>query len=131
MMPGFIRGYSQQVVDHYYEPRNLGRFATAANVGTGWAGSPELGGVIRLQVRVDASGIIEDTRFKAYGCGSTIAAASWVSESLKGKSLQQALDLHGSDIVHALALPPVKTFCSILAQDAIHAAVNDYRRKQE
>lgn len=126
------RGYSPQVEDHYRHPRNVGKLDSSdVDVGTGIAGAPDQGGVVRLQLRVDRSGNIEDTRFKAYGCGSTIAAASWASEWMKGKSLDQALSLRSTELVRALGLPPVKTHCAILAEDAIKAAVGDYMRKQE
>lgn len=126
------RHYSAQVLEHYLRPRNVGRLSpTDPDVGTGEAGEPEQGGVIRMQLRVDTSGIIKETRFKAYGCGATIAAASWCSEWLLGKTLDQPGSLEPSDLIAALSLPPVKTHCAILAHEAALAAVHDYRQKQE
>jgi len=124
--------YSEAVLDHYRNPRNVGTLDQGdASVGTGLAGSPAVGEVTRLQIRVDESGIIEDARFKTYGCGCAIAAGSLVSEWVKGKSLDEALDIRNTDIVQALSLPPVKIHCSILAEDAIRAAVQDYRNKHQ
>lgn len=126
------RRYGPMVYDHYLNPRNVGVLSDAgANIGTGLAGAPEQGGVIRVQIQVDASGIIERIRFKAYGCGSTIAAASWATQSLEGGKIQQALELSSKDIVDALALPPVKTYGAMLVCDAVRAAVDNYRKKQE
>jgi len=124
--------YSEAVLDHYQNPRNVGGFDQAdASVGTGLAGSPAVGEVTRLQIRVDESGIIEDARFKTYGCGCAIASGSLISEWVKGKSLDEALGIRSTDIAQALALPPVKIHCSILAEDAIRAAVRDYRNKHQ
>lgn len=120
------------VQDHFNHPRNVGRLdAGAQDVGSALVGAPDQGGVIRLQIRVDRTGTIIDTRFKAYGCRSTIAVASWVSEWAKGKDLNEVSGLRSTRLVHELSLPPVKTHCSILAEDAIKAAVVDYQQKQE
>ncbi len=122
--------YSDQVIDHYENPRNVGNFdKNAENVGTGMVGAPACGDVMRLQIQVDNNGIIEDARFKTYGCGSAIASSSLVTEWLKGKSLDQAGEIKNSDIAEELALPPVKVHCSVLAEDAIKAAISDYRGK--
>ncbi len=124
--------YSENVQEHYQRPRNVGSFDQAdQSVGTGLVGSPALGEVTRLQIKVDESGIIKDARFKTYGCGCAIASGSLVSEWVKGKSLDQALDIQSTHIAKELALPPVKIHCSILAEDAIKAAVQDYRRKHQ
>jgi nitrogen fixation NifU-like protein len=122
--------YSDQVIDHYENPRNVGNLdKNAKNVGTGMVGAPACGDVMRLQIQVDANGIIEDARFKTYGCGSAIASSSLVTEWLKGKSLDQAGEIKNNDIVVELALPPVKVHCSVLAEDAIKAAISDYKGK--
>ncbi|TXD98204.1 Fe-S cluster assembly scaffold IscU [Psychrobacter frigidicola] len=122
--------YSDQVIDHYENPRNVGNLdKNAKNVGTGMVGAPACGDVMRLQIQVDDNGIIEDARFKTYGCGSAIASSSLVTEWLKGKSLDQAGEIKNSDIAEELALPPVKVHCSVLAEDAIKAAISDYRGK--
>ncbi|SNT69467.1 Fe-S cluster assembly scaffold IscU [Psychrobacter sp. LV10R520-6] len=122
--------YSDQVIDHYENPRNVGNLdKNAKNVGTGMVGAPACGDVMRLQIQVDDSGIIEDARFKTYGCGSAIASSSLVTEWLKGKSLDQAGEIKNNDIVVALALPPVKVHCSVLAEDAIKSAISDYKGK--
>ena len=123
--------YSEKVVDHYENPRNVGSFDKGdASVGTGMVGAPACGDVMKLQIRVNpTSGIIEDARFKTYGCGSAIASSSLVTEWVKGKTLDQAAALKNSEIAEELALPPVKIHCSILAEDAIKAAVDDYRKK--
>ena len=121
--------YSEKVVDHYDNPRNVGSFAKDdADVGTGMVGAPACGDVMKLQIRVQ-DGIITDARFKTYGCGSAIASSSLVTEWVKGKTLEQAAVIKNSDIAHELALPPVKIHCSILAEDAIRAAINDYQLK--
>lgn len=126
------RVYSDSVLDHYRNPRNVGRLpGDDPAVGTGLAGSAQVGGVVRLQIRVDASGIIEETRFKAYGCGATIASASWASDALAGTSLQEARRIDSTKIIQALQLPAVKTWCAMLVQDALEAAVNDYQSKRE
>ena len=123
--------YSEKVLDHYENPRNVGSFdKDATNVGTGMVGAPACGDVMKLQIKVNAqTGIIEDARFKTYGCGSAIASSSLVTEWVKGKTLDEATALSNSDIAQELALPPVKIHCSILAEDAIKAAVQDYRQK--
>ncbi len=122
--------YSNQVIDHYENPRNVGNLdKEAANVGTGMVGAPACGDVMRLQIQVNDDGIIEDARFKTYGCGSAIASSSLVTEWLKGKTLDQAGEIKNKHIAEELALPPVKVHCSVLAEDAIKAAINDYRTK--
>ena len=122
--------YSDQVIDHYENPRNVGNLdKNAKNVGTGMVGAPACGDVMRLQIQVDDNGIIEDARFKTYGCGSAIASSSLVTEWLKGKSLDQASEIKNNDIAQELALPPVKVHCSVLAEDAIKAAISDYKNK--
>jgi nitrogen fixation NifU-like protein len=122
--------YSEAVVDHYENPRNVGKMDTADNtVGTGLVGAPACGDVLRLQIKVE-DGIITDAKFKTYGCGSAIASSSLVTEWVKGKTLEQAGSIKNSDIAEELALPPVKIHCSILAEDAIKAAINDYLSKQ-
>jgi nitrogen fixation protein NifU and related proteins len=123
--------YSGAVLDHYENPRNVGTFDKEdASVGTGLVGAPACGDVLRLQIKVDeATGIIEDARFKTYGCGSAIASSSLVSEWVKGKTLDEAGAIKNSDIAEELALPPVKIHCSILAEDAIKAAIEDYKKK--
>lgn len=123
--------YSDQVMDHYENPRNVGSLdKNAADVGTGMVGAPACGDVLKLQIKVDKNGIIEEARFKAYGCGSAIASSSLVTEMVKGKTLDEALAIKNSDIADELALPPVKIHCSVLAEDAIKAAVADYHAKQ-
>ena len=123
--------YSDKVLDHYENPRNVGSFDKADDtVGTGMVGAPACGDVMKLQIKVDPStGLIEDARFKTYGCGSAIASSSLVTEWVKGKTLDQALTIKNSQIAEELALPPVKIHCSILAEDAIKAAVNDYKAR--
>ena len=124
--------YSQKVVDHYENPRNVGSFdRDDASVGTGMVGAPACGDVMKLQIRVNENGVIEDARFKTYGCGSAIASSSLVTEWVKGKTLDQAMQIRNTQIVEELALPPVKIHCSILAEDAIKAAITDYRNKTE
>jgi len=124
--------YSAKVVDHYENPRNVGSFDRSdASVGTGMVGAPACGDVMKLQIRVNQDGIIEDARFKTYGCGSAIASSSLVTEWVKGKTLDQAMQIRNTQIVEELALPPVKIHCSILAEDAIKAAIADYRAKRE
>ena len=124
--------YSKKVLDHYENPRNVGSFAKdEEGVGTGMVGAPACGDVMKLQIKVDDNGIIRDARFKTYGCGSAIASSSLVTEWLKGKSLDEAGSIKNSDIATELALPPVKIHCSILAEDAIKAAVKDYKEKHE
>jgi nitrogen fixation NifU-like protein len=122
--------YSEKVLDHYENPRNVGSFEKGdANVGTGMVGAPACGDVMKLQIRVNDQGVIEDARFKTYGCGSAIASSSLVTEWVKGKTLDQAMSIRNTQIAHELALPPVKIHCSILAEDAIKAAVKDYKEK--
>ncbi len=122
--------YSDKVLDHYENPRNVGSFDKSdASVGTGMVGAPACGDVMKLQIKVNDAGVIEDARFKTYGCGSAIASSSLVTEWVKGKTLDQALDIRNTQIAEELALPPVKIHCSILAEDAIKAAVQDYREK--
>ena len=123
--------YSDKVIDHYENPRNVGSFDKGDDtVGTGMVGAPACGDVMKLQIKVDpATGLIEDARFKTYGCGSAIASSSLVTEWVKGKSLDEALAIRNTQIAQELALPPVKIHCSILAEDAIKAAVQDYRTK--
>lgn len=124
--------YSEKVIDHYEHPRNVGMLDSDANdVGTGMVGAPACGDVMRLQIKVDdKTGIIEDAKFKTYGCGSAIASSSLVTEWVKGKTLDEAAALKNSEIAEELALPPVKIHCSILAEDAVKAAIADYRAKQ-
>lgn len=123
--------YSEKVIDHYENPRNVGSFAKDdTDVGTGMVGAPACGDVMKLQIKVNpVTGVIEDAKFKTYGCGSAIASSSLVTEWVKGKTLDQAAELRNSQIAEELALPPVKIHCSILAEDAIKAAVEDYRKK--
>lgn len=122
--------YSDKVIDHYENPRNVGSFEKDdPTVGTGMVGAPACGDVMKLQIKVNDNGIIEDAKFKTYGCGSAIASSSLVTEWLKGKTLDQAGQIKNSEIATELALPPVKIHCSILAEDAITAAVNDYRNR--
>lgn len=124
--------YSEQVIDHYENPRNVGKMdADDAHVGTGMVGAPACGDVMRLQIKVSDEGVIEDARFKTYGCGSAIASSSLVTEWVKGMTLDQASELKNAQIDEELALPPVKIHCSVLAEDAIKAAVEDYRNKQK
>lgn len=124
--------YSEKVIDHCNNPRNIGTLDKAdPTVGTGLVGAPECGDVMRLQIKVnDETGIIEDARFKTFGCGSAIASSSLATEWLKGKSIDKALEIDNMDIVEELALPPVKIHCSVLAEDAIRSAINDYRVKK-
>ena len=126
---GFNMSYSSQVVDHYENPRNVGKFDIDDSVGTGMVGAPACGDVMKLQIKVDENGIIRDARFKTYGCGSAIASSSLVTEWVKGMHIDDAINLKNSQIAEELALPPVKIHCSILAEDAIKAAVNDYRNR--
>jgi len=125
--------YSTKVVDHYENPRNVGSFEKGDDtVGTGMVGAPACGDVMKLQIKVNpATGLIEDAKFKTYGCGSAIASSSLVTEWVKGKSLDEALGIKNTQIAEELALPPVKIHCSILAEDAIKAAVNDYKAKTQ
>ena len=123
--------YSEKVIDHYENPRNVGSMDKKdSNVGTGMVGAPACGDVMQLQIKVNDNGIIEDAKFKTYGCGSAIASSSLVTEWLKGKTLDQAQAIKNIDIATELALPPVKVHCSVLAEDAIKAAIDDYRNKK-
>jgi nitrogen fixation NifU-like protein len=125
--------YSNKVIDHYENPRNVGSFDKTDNdIGTGMVGAPACGDVMKLQIKVDNdTGIITDAKFKTYGCGSAIASSSLITEWVKGKSLDQAGSIKNSEIAEELALPPVKIHCSILAEDAIKAAIEDYRKKHD
>ncbi len=124
--------YSDKVIDHYENPRNVGSLdKSSSDVGTGMVGAPECGDVMKLQVKVNPeTGVIEDAKFKTFGCGSAIASSSLATEWLKGKTVDQALEIKNTDIVNELALPPVKIHCSVLAEDAIKAAIGDYKQKQ-
>ena len=122
--------YSQKVIDHYENPRNVGKLnENDEDVGTGMVGAPACGDVMRLQIRVSPNGIIEDAKFKTYGCGSAIASSSLLTEWVRGKSLDEAREISNVQIAQELSLPPVKIHCSVLAEDAIRAAVDDYRNK--
>jgi nitrogen fixation protein NifU and related proteins len=125
--------YSDKVLDHYTNPRNVGSFDKSSNeVGTGLVGAPECGDVMKLQIKVNqATGVIEDAKFKTFGCGSAIASSSLATEWVKGKTVDEALTIKNTDIVKELALPPVKIHCSVLAEDAIKAAISDYKKKQK
>lgn len=124
--------YSEKVIDHYEHPRNVGSFdKTDTQVGTGMVGAPACGDVMKLQIKVGEDGTITDARFKTYGCGSAIASSSLVTEWVKGKTLDQAMEIQNTAIAQELALPPVKIHCSILAEDAIKAAIEDYRNKHD
>ncbi|MCH2357169.1 MAG: Fe-S cluster assembly scaffold IscU [Pseudomonadales bacterium] len=124
--------YSEKVLDHYENPRNVGKLDdTDVNVGTGMVGAPACGDVMRLQIRVNDAGIIEEAKFKTYGCGSAIASSSLLTEWVKGRSLDEAKQIKNTDIVEELGLPPVKIHCSVLAEDAIKAAIEDIRQKRE
>ena len=123
--------YSEEVLEHYENPRNVGKMDDSdSHVGTGMVGAPACGDVMRLQIKVSDEGIIEDAKFKTYGCGSAIASSSLVTEWVKGMTLEQASELKNTQIADQLALPPVKIHCSVLAEDAIKAAVEDYKKKQ-
>lgn len=122
--------YSDKVLDHYNNPQNVGTLdKSKANVGTGLVGAPECGDVMRLQIEVDDAGVIKDAKFKTFGCGSAIASSSLATEWLKGKTVEEAVKIDNMEIVEELNLPPVKIHCSVLAEDAIKAAINDYRKK--
>jgi nitrogen fixation NifU-like protein len=124
--------YSDKVLDHYENPRNVGSFDKAdTSVGTGMVGAPACGDVMKLQIKVNQNGVIEDARFKTYGCGSAIASSSLLTEWVKGKTLSEASQIKNSQIAEELALPPVKVHCSVLAEDAIKAAISDFRQKNE
>ena len=122
--------YSDKVIDHYENPRNVGKFDIDDTIGTGMVGAPACGDVMKLQIKVNNEGIIEDAKFKTYGCGSAIASSSLITEWVKGKTLAEAGSIKNSEIAEHLALPPVKIHCSILAEDAIKAAVEDYKKKR-
>jgi nitrogen fixation NifU-like protein len=123
--------YSEKVLDHYENPRNVGSFDKSdASVGTGMVGAPACGDVMRLQIKVNEQGVIEDAKFKTYGCGSAIASSSLLTEWVKGKTLEEAGEIKNSQIAEELELPPVKVHCSVLAEDAIKAAINDFRGKR-
>lgn len=124
--------YSDKVLDHYKNPRNVGTFDEKdSKVGTGMVGAPACGDVMRLQIKVDDAGVIQDAKFKTYGCGSAIASSSLLTERVKGKTLEEAGKIRNTDIAEELALPPVKIHCSVLAEDAIQAALKDLRKKRE
>ncbi|HXQ23353.1 MAG TPA: Fe-S cluster assembly scaffold IscU [Candidatus Acidoferrales bacterium] len=123
--------YSNKVIDHYENPRNVGSFAKDdPNVATGIVGAPECGDVMKLQLKIDDSGVIEDARFKTFGCGSAIASSSYVTELVKGKTVDDALQIKNTQIVEELSLPPVKIHCSVLAEDAIKAAIGDWKKRK-
>ncbi|HET9451709.1 MAG TPA: Fe-S cluster assembly scaffold IscU [Aggregicoccus sp.] len=124
--------YSDKVIDHYENPRNVGTLDKAdPNVGTGLVGAPACGDVMRLQLKISDAGVIEDAKFKTFGCGSAIASSSLITEWVKGKSVDQAMEITNKDVARELALPPVKIHCSVLAEDAIKAAVADFKKKRE
>lgn len=124
--------YSDKVIDHYENPRNVGKLdETDESVGTGMVGAPACGDVMRLQIQVNDDGVIEDAKFKTYGCGSAIASSSLLTEWVKGKNLDEAASIKNTEIAQELSLPPVKIHCSVLAEDAIKAAVKNYREKQD
>jgi len=123
--------YSNKVMDHYENPRNVGSFSKdEENIGTGVVGAPECGDVMKLQLKISDAGVIEDARFKTFGCGSAIASSSYVTELVKGRTLDDALQIKNTQIVEELALPPVKIHCSVLAEDAIKAAINDWKKRK-
>lgn len=122
--------YGEKVLDHYENPRNVGSFDESNDIGTGMVGAPACGDVMRLQIKVSDEGVIEDAVFKTYGCGSAIASSSLLTEWVKGKTLDEAQAIKNTHIAEELALPPVKIHCSVLAEDAINAAIDDYRKKQ-
>ena len=121
--------YGEKVLDHYENPRNVGSFENADDIGTGMVGAPACGDVMKLQIKVSDEGVIEDAVFKTYGCGSAIASSSLLTEWVKGKTLEEAQAIKNTEIAEELALPPVKIHCSVLAEDAINAAVADYKQK--
>jgi nitrogen fixation protein NifU and related proteins len=121
--------YGEKVLDHYENPRNVGSFENTKDIGTGMVGAPACGDVMKLQIKVSDDGVIEDAVFKTYGCGSAIASSSLLTEWVKGKTLEEAQAIKNTEIAEELALPPVKIHCSVLAEDAINAAVADYRQK--
>ena len=123
--------YGEKVLDHYENPRNVGTFENDDNVGTGMVGAPACGDVMRLQIKVDDNGVIEDAVFKTYGCASAISSSSLLTEWVKGKTLDEAKAIKNTEIAEELALPPVKIHCSVLAEDAINAAIEDYKKKND
>ena len=123
--------YGEKVLDHYENPRNVGAFEESDSVGTGMVGAPACGDVMRLQIKVNDEGVIEDAVFKTYGCGSAIASSSLLTEWVKGKTLEEAKAIKNTQIAEELELPPVKIHCSVLAEDAINAAIEDYQKKQQ
>ncbi len=123
--------YGEKVLDHYENPRNVGSFEENDSIGTGMVGAPACGDVMRLQIKVDDNGVIEDAVFKTYGCGSAIASSSLLTEWVKGKTLDEAKTIKNTQIAEELALPPVKIHCSVLAEDAINAAIDNYRKKHQ
>ncbi len=123
--------YGEKVLDHYENPRNVGSFENDDNIGTGMVGAPACGDVMKLQIKVDDNGVIEDAVFKTYGCGSAIASSSLLTEWVKGKTLDEAKAIKNTEIAEELALPPVKIHCSVLAEDAINAAIDDYKKKND
>ncbi len=124
--------YGEKLIDHYENPRNIGSFdKNEKNIGTGMVGAPSCGDVMKLQIKVNDNGVIEEARFKTFGCGSAIASSSLATEMLKGLTLDDAVKIRNSDIVEELNLPPVKIHCSVLAEDAIKAAITDYKNKQK
>ena len=124
--------YSKEVIDHYENPRNVGSMdKNQSNIGTGLVGAPACGDVMRLQIKVSEEGVIEDAKFKTYGCGSAIASSSLVTEWGKGRTIEEALDIKNTDIVEHLSLPPVEIHCSVLAEDAIRSAIQDYKSKKD
>ena len=123
--------YSEKLIDHYENPRNVGSLDGAEGIGTGMVGAPACGDVMKLQIKVNAKGVIEDAKFKTFGCGSAIASSSLVSEWVKGKHVDEAMTIKNTQIAEELALPPVKIHCSVLAEDAIKAAIKDYKDKRQ
>jgi nitrogen fixation NifU-like protein len=125
-------GYSDKVVDHFENPRNMGSFSKEEeNVGTGIVGAPECGDVMKLQLKINEAGVIEDARFKTFGCGSAIASSSYVTELVKGKTYDEALQIKNTQIMEELSLPPVKIHCSVLAEDALKAAIQDWQKRKD
>jgi nitrogen fixation NifU-like protein len=128
----YVMAYSEKVIDHYENPRNVGKFDDEdENIGTGMVGAPACGDVMRLQIKVNDNGVIEDAKFKTYGCGSAIASSSLLTEWVKGRKLEDAEQITNTEIAQELSLPPVKIHCSVLAEDAIKAAVKNFREKQD
>ncbi len=124
--------YSEKVIDHYSNPRNVGSFPKdESNIGTGIVGAPECGDVMKLQLKISDDGVVQDARFKTFGCGSAIASSSYVTELVRGKTIDEVMKIKNTQIVHELSLPPVKIHCSVLAEDGIKAAIADWKRKLE